>query len=267
MRRSADVGGETAVGVDRTARAASVARWVLRAAAVAAGGAALVAATGRAAAGGRTRQRPATGRIEGVITVDPRLAAAFQRVWAYGQPPTAEAAPDSAENPLAHAVVYLDATPALRRRGSGREAVAMRLRGQQFEPHVLAILAGTAVMFPNHDRVYHSVFSLSEVRGFDLGRYPLGSSKTVVFRRPGVVHVACHIYADMGGFILVLDNPHFTMPDTAGRFVLRGVPPGVYRLVAWQERIRPVAVPVRVEAGRTTSLELHIPVPDTADIR
>lgn len=138
----------------------------------------------------------------------------------------------------------------------------MRQRGERFVPHVLPVLVGTAVEFPNEDPIYHNVFSLSRAGTFDLGRYPRGQSKTVRFQTPGVVQVFCHIHADMSGFILVLDTPFFTVPDATGRYSLEGIPPGEYRLIAWHERIRPVATAVRVESGGVTPLDLHIPLPE-----
>ena len=38
--------------------------------------------------------------------------------------------------------------------------------------------------FPNSDRIYHNVFSLSKARPFDLGRYAAGRSKAIRFDRP-----------------------------------------------------------------------------------
>src|SRR5690349_8559447 len=35
----------------------------------------------------------------------------------------------------------------------------VRQEGAQFSPHVLPILAGTTVEWPNNDRIYHNVFS------------------------------------------------------------------------------------------------------------
>jgi hypothetical protein len=89
----------------------------------------------------------------------------------------------------------------------------------------------------------------------------------VQFTRAGVVQVFCHLHADMSGFVLVLDNPFFVVPDSAGRFALENVPPGEYRLIAWHERIRPLVTPIRVTGGRTTSLQLRIPLPDTGQTR
>jgi hypothetical protein len=52
------------------------------------------------------------------------------------------------------------------------------------------------------------------------------------------------------------------MPDAEGRFTLDGIPPGEYQLVAWHERVRPVRMTVRVEAGRTSSPTIAIPLID-----
>src|SRR2546422_3903359 len=42
----------------------------------------------------------------------------------------------------------------------------MDQRNETFVPHVLAITTGTTVDFPNSDRFYHNVFSLSKTRRF-----------------------------------------------------------------------------------------------------
>ena len=202
------------------------------------------------------------GRIEGVATISSRLTTPRLRVRVYDEPgtPPADTATDSR---FANVVLYLSATTPPRGRAQpGSPAPAMRQHGERFVPHVLPVLAGTAVEFPNDDPIYHNVFSLSRTRSFDLGRYPRGSSKSVTFNAPGVVQVFCHIHADMSGTILVLDNPFFVIPDATGHYALDGVPPGDYQLIAWHERIRPLSIPVHVQAGRTTTLNLRIPLPD-----
>src|SRR5262249_13681992 len=49
--------------------------------------------------------------------------------------------------------------------------VTLGQRGERFEHKVLPIVAGQRVEFPNHDRLYHNVFSVSPVKSFDLGQY------------------------------------------------------------------------------------------------
>jgi plastocyanin len=200
-----------------------------------------------------------TGRIDGVATLARKLTSQHRRVRIYAEPSAREAVARVDEDPLQNVVIYLEDAPAGADAGAGA-APAMRQRGERFVPHVLPVVVGSAVAFPNDDPIYHNVFSLSQARSFDLGRFPKGESRSVTFPRAGVVQLFCHIHADMSGYILVLRNGFFAKPDSAGRFSLSGIPPGDYRLVAWHERIRPVAHPVRVTAGGTTEIAVSIPL-------
>lgn len=134
-------------------------------------------------------------------------------------------------------VVYLD--PAPRAAFDTREEPRARIdqRHETFEPHVLAIVAGTTVDFPNNDQTYHNVFSLSKTKSFDLGRYAAGRSKSVQFDRPGIVRVFCEIHSHMSAFILVFAHRYFAVTDQQGRYRLDGVPPGSYTVVVWNETV------------------------------
>jgi hypothetical protein len=125
----------------------------------------------------------------------------------------------------------------------------MDQRNETFVPHVLAIVAGTTVDFPNSDRIYHNVFSLSRAKSFDLGRYATGKSKSVRFDRPGIVRVFCEIHSHMSAFILVFAHRYFAVTDDEGRFRIDNVPPGAYTLVAWNESVPQTARRVVVPDG------------------
>lgn len=133
--------------------------------------------------------------------------------------------------------------------------LVMAQHGQQFIPRVLPVLVGTTVEFPNQDNFYHNVFSVAGGERFDLGRFGQGDSDSQTFTRPAVVVIHCEIHADMKAYILVLDNPFFTMPDAGGRFQLSEVPAGTYTLKAWHptqgEQVMQVVVPAAgtVEVG------------------
>lgn len=109
-------------------------------------------------------------------------------------------------------------------------------KGLKFHPQVLPILVGTTVDFPNEDNLFHNVFSYSKPGEFDLGRYPMGDSRSVMFDKTGVVRVYCDIHSDMNATILVLDNPYFTVPDDDGTFTISNVPAGKYTLNLWYAR-------------------------------
>jgi plastocyanin len=183
------------------------------------------------------------------------------RLYADYGPGGAPRASEPAPNEMANVVVYLDSA-GWRPAGSAPDSrrLAIVQRNETFVPHVRAVLVGSRVEFPNDDPFYHNVFSLSQAKTFDLGRYPQGQSKTVLFERPGIVQVFCHIHADMSAIVLVRENPFFATPDSTGRYVLDGIPPGTYALVGWHERARPVGTTVRVSAGQVERLDFNIPV-------
>src|SRR5262249_27422984 len=58
-------------------------------------------------------------------------------------------------------VVYLESAPRGAFETSEGGRAIMDQRNETFVPHVLAITTGTTVDFPNSDRFYHNVFSLS----------------------------------------------------------------------------------------------------------
>lgn len=107
-----------------------------------------------------------------------------------------------------------------------------------FIPHVLPVMVGTTVEFPNEDPIFHNVYSKSDVAPFDLGLYKKGDeAHRYTFEKPGEVDIFCSIHARMNCIILVLENPYFSVTDTRGRYSIPNVPPGKYTLVAWQERL------------------------------
>jgi plastocyanin len=136
----------------------------------------------------------------------------------------------------------------------------IRQKDAMFEPHVLPVMVGTTVEWPNDDPIFHNVYSKSDAASFDLGLYKKGDPPhRYTFDKPGEVDVFCSIHARMNCIVLVLENPYFAVSDSHGRYSIPNVPPGSYTLVAWQERlpkdIKPIEVPV---AGDLTGINFTL---------
>ncbi|MGH9460897.1 MAG: carboxypeptidase regulatory-like domain-containing protein [Vicinamibacteria bacterium] len=128
-------------------------------------------------------------------------------------------------------------------------------KDEMFVPHILAVQRGTRVDFRNSDALYHNVFSFSKAKRFDLGRYPKGRSRSVIFDRLGVVRVFCEIHSHMSAFILVLPHSYFTTTDGTGYFRIANIPAGRYDLVVWGDPFQPVRRAVEFQSGGNTEID------------
>lgn len=160
----------------------------------------------------------------------------------------------STQPPLA--VVYLVGSFPKRSSPPARQVAQKDLT---FVPSLLPVQVGTRVEFPNLDDTYHSIFSYSPAKRFDLGRYrpeerPIPSQ---VFDTPGLVTLRCDIHDHMRGLILVLDTPYFVVTGADGRFRLSTLPAGHYTLKAWIDSKTTRERPVELKSGET----LHINFP------
>lgn len=70
-------------------------------------------------------------------------------------------------------------------------------KNKQFTKSKLSIKVGDAVKFTNEDSFFHNIFSLSEIKSFDLGSYPKGDSRSVTFEKPGMIDIECAIHPSM----------------------------------------------------------------------
>ena len=67
--------------------------------------------------------------------------------------------------------------------------VVVTQKTKSFSTKKLSLKVGDSIKFVNEDPFPHNVFSLSDVKSFDLGSYGQGGAKSVVFDKAGTVEV------------------------------------------------------------------------------
>jgi plastocyanin len=121
-------------------------------------------------------------------------------------------------------------------------------RSKTFLPHVVAVPAGSTVNFPNEDPIAHNLFSLTPGNTFDLGLYRRGPGKPHTFNAPGVVNIYCNVHPNMSAVVHVMSTPYYGFTDANGNYSF-DVPPGKYRVTAWNEQGGTVAADIEVGAA------------------
>ncbi len=127
-----------------------------------------------------------------------------------------------------------------------------------FDPHVLPVLVGTTVKFPNSDYVRHNIFSPSKAKKFNLGTYSAGVVREVTFDKPGVVTLLCNVHTMMSAFIVVLENPYFTKTGPGGKFTINNVPPGTYKIKTWHEKLKEQIQDIKVNPGEIVTANFKL---------
>lgn len=176
----------------------------------------------------------------------------------------------------ANVLVYLTKTPPVSVDISDAKFI-MDQRNLTFIPHILPVLMGSTVHFPNNDKVDHNIFSLSRAKKFNLGSYKPGVSKVVRFDKPGIVELRCDVHAEMLAYIMVMKNPYFAVTDKKGMFEipdlnhlrqfsikgLKDLPRGKYFIKNWHEKLKTKkkAVTMQKDGDITIQLDLTRGIP------
>jgi len=132
-------------------------------------------------------------------------------------------------------------------------------KNKEFSPGILPVVVGQEVRFPNHDKIYHNVFSISPIKSFDLGQYKgKEPPKLVTFEKPGLVPIFCNIHPEMITYVVVLENNACAITDKGGTFQIGNVPPGTYNVNAWLPQAKRVSQEIVVQPGQKTEIHLQI---------
>jgi len=156
---------------------------------------------------------------------------------------------------VAQAVVFVSELPSGVVPNSQPRSAIMDQIQKQYVPHVLPIVVGTEVHFPNHDQILHHVYSFSQTKSFEIPLYKGEMAAPVRFDKVGAIKIGCNIHDWMSGVILVLPTPYYAMTDKTGGFVLQDLPSGTYPLTCWHElsQVKVADTVQKVEVNGDTS--------------
>ncbi len=112
----------------------------------------------------------------------------------------------------------------------------------QLDPPVQAMVVAGTLNVNNADRTAHGTRFLRAGTGATIAVvHETDAGQTVpvekVLLEPGRVEVRCDNHPWTRAWLQVFDHPYFGSTDEQGRFALDSIPPGSYRLMAWQPRL------------------------------
>jgi plastocyanin len=140
------------------------------------------------------------------------------------------------------------------------EPIVVDQRDMVFLPRTVAVQHGRAVRFDNNDTCNHSVMASSPLAANQFNVFVLqGKPYDHIFEvQKHPVQIGCSLHGWMRAWVYVVPHPWFAVSDTEGRFTIKDVPPGKYKLwlrhadTGLQERRE-----VEVKAGQTAEVSIE----------
>ncbi|HTV17892.1 MAG TPA: hypothetical protein VMG12_04455 [Polyangiaceae bacterium] len=139
------------------------------------------------------------------------------------------------------------------------KTVVIDQKNKAFVPGWAVVRRGTTIEFPNHDNIYHNVFSHASGNAFDLGLYNSGTpAKSHSFQSAGAADIYCNIHPNMAASVLVVPNDLYAKVQPDGTFMIKNVPAGQRKVVAWSPSTALAAQWVQLAAGSNADVTLTL---------
>ena len=122
----------------------------------------------------------------------------------------------------------------------------------RFVPRVIAMAVGQRLEVVNSDPIRHTARARIVGVGtiFDVALPVQNQKIPKTIRQPGLMIVKCdaeHPWAL--AYIKAFEHPYFAVTDDRGAFRIDRIPPGTYRLTAWQEELGAQSIEVIISGG------------------
>ncbi|MEO5863445.1 MAG: carboxypeptidase regulatory-like domain-containing protein [Nitrospiraceae bacterium] len=158
---------------------------------------------------------------------------------------------NSKNSGVSHVLVYLEQ---VKKGKAPADKYRLDMANCQFTDHIFPFVRSQTMAMVNHDSYFHNPHFFN-AKNVSLLNVPMPDPnqqiehkflRTPLRNEKGVMRLQCDVHNNMNAYWAGFDHPYFALTDANGRFVISGVPPGTYTLVAWHEGYKII----REEAGR-----------------
>ena len=135
--------------------------------------------------------------------------------------------------------------------------VIMNQRACYFEPHVFGLRVGQTLRIINGDPTQHNVHPTPKLNPeWNQTQAAYAPPMVKTFRRAEVmIPIKCNQHPWMKAYVGVMNHPYFAVSDRLGKFEIRGLPPGTYKLAVWHELFGEQEIEVTVVPGENRNAD------------
>ena len=189
---------------------------------------------------------PAEKDFTDAIQAEPNCSALYS-----GKFPTTHYYAISASGGLADVVVSIKGAPA----AAAKSAPAViDQKGCLYVPSLLVVQAGQKVIVKNSDPCVHNVHTVPKENEMkNMVQMPGGADLEFVFDKPEpFLKFQCDVHPWMFAWVSVVDSAYFSLSDKDGKFVIKNLPAGKYKVEFAHRKLGTKTVEVEVKDSGAT---------------
>ncbi len=142
---------------------------------------------------------------------------------------------------LVNAFVYVKQGPDKYAVPVPTEPAILDQKGCRYAPHVLGLMVGQKLRILNSDPAMHNVHPTARNNeSWNVSQMPGAAPIEQTFtEKELMLPITCNQHPWMKMYVNVLHHPFFAVSDAAGKFEIKGLPPGEYTLAIVHEKLGP----------------------------
>lgn len=132
------------------------------------------------------------------------------------------------------------------------EPLVVDQKGCNYHPHVMGAMVGQPVKILNPDGTLHNVHAMSKINPeFNLAMPKFRTEVLKTWDKAEFMFaLKCDVHPWMTGWLSIMDHPFFAVTAADGKFEIPNLPDGTYTIEAWQEKLGPKTMQIKVEGGK-----------------
>jgi len=150
--------------------------------------------------------------------------------------------------------------------GASAPAAVVDQKNCEYSPVILAVQTGQKIEVKNSGPTLHNIHAIPAVPGNtekNQAQAPNAAPLNFIFpKAENFLKFQCDVHPWMFAWVTVVDNPYFAMTGKDGKFTIKNVKPGKYKIVALHRKASPTGMEKEIEvkdSGATADFTLEVP--------
>jgi plastocyanin len=190
---------------------------------------------------------PAENSFEGAMQADPNCTALYKSAF-----PTTHFYVVNASGGLADVVVSITGVPASS--GASAAPAVLDQKGCVYVPSILVVQTGQKVVVKNSDPCVHNVHTVPKENEMkNMVQMAGGPDLEFTFDKPeAFLKFQCDVHPWMFAWVTVVDSPYFALSDKDGKFTIKNIPNGKYKVEFAHRKLGKQSFDIEVKDGAAT---------------